>query len=306
MSKIALAFPGIGVKLSGREWVFFNEHRTRVEPFFSEASEIAGVNLTNYLVEQKSESLGSDSLPQHLFALAFGAGFASVLEEADVRGDYAAGFSFGIYAALFASKAVNFTDCARIVVRAHELSSEACRGKNVAMAAVVGLSIQEVHEILASVGEDVQIVNVITETCVIIAGNSVAVDACIRDAESRDSLGAGRLSVRAAYHHPAYLAEASREFAEFLKGIPFSSPIFPVVSSVDFSLITTGVELRNFTAENLGMPIHWLNVAKTLSAQDVTGIIEAGAGISLTRNGSFMPFDISYVNVKNYRRKLGI
>ncbi len=306
MSKIALAFPGIGVELSGRERVFFDEHRSKVEPFFSEASEIAGVNLTNYLVEQKSEPADSDCLPRHLFALAFGAGFAKVLEEANVRGDYAAGFSFGIYAVLFASKAVCFSDCARIVVRAHELSSEACREKNVAMAAVVGLTIPEVQEILASVGGDVQIVNVITETCAIIAGNSEAVDACIRDAEDRDSLRAGRLSVRAAYHHPAYLGDASREFAEFLKSVPFSSPVFPVVSSVDFSLITTGTRLRNFTAENLGLPIHWLNVVRTLSARGVTGIIEAGAGISLTRNGSFMPFDIFYANVKNYRRKLGL
>ncbi len=302
MSKIALAFPGIGVKLSGREGRFFEDHRAVVEPFFSAASAIAAEDLTERLT--KGDTFTTDTLSQHLFALAFGAGFAEVVAHAGVRVDFCAGFSFGIYAALFATGAVDFMNCARIVVRAHELSSKACRDANAAMAAIVGLPMPEVEKIAAKAKGDVQIVNVITESSVIVAGDAQTVDFCIYEAEKRDALGTTRLPVRVAYHHPDYLGAASCEFALFLRSIPFSSPRVPVVSSIDSELVTTGDGLRDFTADNLGHPIHWYNVVKALAAQGVTTIIEAGAGISLTRNGSFMPIDMTYVNTKNYRRKL--
>jgi [acyl-carrier-protein] S-malonyltransferase len=145
--KTAFAFPGTGIKPCGREAPFFARHERILRPLLDEASQIAGADLAGELAAGRVEHLPDDR--NQFFTYAFGAGICRVLDEAGIRPDLAAGYSFGIYGALVAAGAASFGDGLRMVRRAFDLMAGACRGTEAGMAAIVGLGRDDVEALLA-------------------------------------------------------------------------------------------------------------------------------------------------------------
>jgi len=301
--KTAFAFPGAGIKPCGREAPFFARHERILRPLLDEASQIAGVNLAGELSAGRIDRLADDG--NQCFTYAFGAGVCRVLDEAGIRPDLAAGYSFGIYGALVAAGAVSFGDGLRMVRKAFDLMAEGCRGVEAGMAAIVGLGRDDIEALLAGrPGADVHLVITNSDLCHVLSGPAGELARVIEEARGRGAVGTERLEVAVPYHHPM-IAGASADFASFLETIPWKTPACPVVSSITQELLTRPPQLIDFAARNLSTPISWQGVVEKLAAEGVSRIIECGPGISLSQNGRFLPGGIEYVNLRTMEKRIG-
>jgi [acyl-carrier-protein] S-malonyltransferase len=290
----ALAFPGMGIRLTGFERALFLRRRETMLPFFEEAGAKASVDLVAALERGTAKDL--DDRNSQLFTCAFSSALSDALQNNGIAPQYAAGYSFGLYAALFAVRALTFSQTLACVCFAFDAMRDACKGSTWGMAAIIGLSLLETEKL---VRDSLVIVNVNSDACLIVAGLRRDCEALCCRAMEHQAIKAELLPVEIPYHSPDVLAAASQKFRSFLEGLSWNQPVFPLVSSINADLLSGAEGLLDYTARHLCTPISWLKTVGRLHSLGVERIIECGPGVSLSRHGGFMPFEISYVNVKN-------
>jgi [acyl-carrier-protein] S-malonyltransferase len=218
-----------------------------------------------------------------------------------------AGFSFGIYAALYAADAISYESGLTMLREAYLLMDEESHGKDYGMGIIVGLEHAEIYRLLAKkTYRTLCVVNSSNDTCYILSGTKPELRAMLQEAMERDAYSAEVLEVDIAYHHPTLLGEVSVTFAEFIHGLEWTDPACPVVSSIDQTLLKTAADLKDFAARNLTTPINWKQVVRAMERAGVTRIIECGPGVSLTQNGRFISSSMAYTNIKKARRWLQV
>ncbi len=299
----ALAFPGMGIRLTGFERALFLRRRKTMLPFFEEAGALATVDLVSVLEGGSSHGNHLDDRNSQLFTCAFSAAMSDALQDNGITPRYAAGYSFGLYAALFAIRALTFSQTLASACFAFDTMREACAGNAWGMAAIIGLSLPETEKLAR---DSLVVVNVNSDSCVIIAGLRRDCEALCGRAMERQAIKAELLPVDIPYHSPRVLAAATQKFRSFLEGLSWRQPVFPLVSSIDADLLSGAEGLKDYTARHLCTPISWLKTVGRLDSLGVARIIECGPGVSLSRHGGFMPFGISYVNIKNIGRRYGV
>jgi len=295
----------VGVKLCGHEQRFAMAHRNFFESCFEEAGAATDDDLWEAFAEER---IGKhDCRTDHFFTYAFSCAMYDTCRARGVNADLLAGYSFGIYAALYASGALSFTDGLAAVGRAFDLMDTVSRGRDYTMAITLGLTAGEIDAILSRHYYDqLCMVNSNNDTCKVFAGPRASLRRFIEEALRHEAIDARLLEVSIPYHHPRLLHGISGGFREFLSKLHWQSPLRPIISTIDQGLLTSIDELLDFTARNLCTPINWERVAAALNARQIGRVIECGAGISLTQNARFMPFQLEYVNVKNADRKLNL
>jgi [acyl-carrier-protein] S-malonyltransferase len=299
----AFAFPGMGTRLTGFERALFFRHRTLMLPFLEQASHAASMDLVSWLEHDAFEEQYLDDRKSQIFTFAFSAALYEVLKDHGVAAQFMAGYSFGHYAALFASNCLSFSDALACAYRAFDFMRESLPEGAWGMAAIVGLSIAEIEGLLDG---SIMVVNVNGDSCAILAGFASELETLRGRAMEKGALKAELLPVAIPYHLPGILAPAAERLRQYLGTLSWHAPVVPIISSIDQSLITDVGRIIDFTIEHLCTPIHWLRTVGSLTTLGVTRIVECGPGVSISRYGSFMPFDISYVNVKTIRRNYSL
>jgi len=303
--RTAFAFPGVGVRPSGCEAKFYRRHESMVRPFLDEASHAAKTDLAFSLLRDQIEGLEEGT--RQYFTYAFSAGVCAVLQDRGFVPEFTAGYSFGIYAAMYASGAISFTTGLSILEEAYRLMKDACNGNPSGMGFVVGLNRADISRVLDKKSySSLCLVNSNSDMCNIFAGKKKALEGFLAEAQAHGALAAECLSVAIPYHHPRILSEVTPKFRAFLQTFEWERPQCPVVSSIEQTLLVDVDALIDFTARNLSTPNNWQGVVRALNSGSVERMIECGPGISLTQNGRFLPYAIKYVNIKNMLRSLGI
>lgn len=303
--KTAFAFPGAGVKPCGREPDFYGRHELALRPLLEEASEKAGADLVRELTRGGAASL-PDSQNQ-CFTYAFGAGVHDVLERLGRKPDVTAGFSFGVYAALYAARALDFSDGLSAVTEAFRIMKARCGPKTAGMAVIIGLDGEDLGGLIGRNGPGALcLVNSSSDLSHVVAGPRENLAHFCEEAAAAGAVSTAMLDVEVPYHHPEMLGGASDEFRTFLERLRWKEPACPVVSSIDQEALTTSSQLIEFAACNLCTPISWKRVVESLPDMGVGRIIECGPGISLSQNGRFIECDMEYVNLRNMHGRLGI
>ena len=152
-----------------------------------------------------------------------------------------------------------------------------------AMAAIVGLTDQQIYEICAKAAQD-QVVepanfNAIGQT--VIAGHTDAVLRAVKLAELLEARLAKIIPVSAPCHCKL-LMEAAAAFAQILNNISVNTPQIEVVNNVDVAVLTKPEEIKAALTRQLYQPVRWVETIQLFSAKGVTELIECGPGQVLT------------------------
>jgi [acyl-carrier-protein] S-malonyltransferase len=300
---VAFAFPGVGVRPCGREAGFYAVHRHLMEPLLDAAGEAAGEDLARILREGGTASLADRE--QQFFTYAFGAAASLAFREGGLAPSCTAGYSFGIYAALFAAGALSFEDGIAAFSRAYDLMERASAGRGCSMGIVVGLEESDLRRLLDGAGRSLRLVNSNNDTCHVLSGDAGELDRALAAATAQDAFSAQRLPVGIPYHHPDVLSGASAEFAGFLDTLDWRTPACPVISSVDRRMLREAADLEAFAAANLSTPISWREVVRALDRRGFSTLVECGPGVSLTQNARFSATGMRWINLKSRGQKGG-
>ncbi|MBD3401632.1 ACP S-malonyltransferase [candidate division GN15 bacterium] len=281
MSKTALFFPGQASQYVGMGKDLYDAS-AEVRRLYQLASDEIGEDIAKLSFEGPAETLKRTRFTQPAILL-HSLAVLTMLKDAELSFDYAAGHSLGEYGALAVCGAMSFDDAIRAVVRRASLMEEACVANPGTMAAVMGLSDEQISTVCAEAAGDGVVVpaNYNSDVQIVISGS---VDAVTRAADKAKEAGAKRamlLEVGGAFHSP--LMEPARDgLQDYLQELTINEPSRPVVANVTATEVLDSDGIRRLLVEQVTSPVRWAQTMSFLRKNGVTRIIEIGPGKVLT------------------------
>jgi len=278
---IALVFPGQGSQSVGMLASLATRYG-EVSKCFAQASEVLGFDLWQLVAEGPSERLNSTEFTQPAMLVAGIATWRVWQAEAGAAPAVVAGHSLGEFTALVCAQAIAFETAVQLVQLRGQIMQRAVPQGTGAMAAILGLSDEEVEAACAQAAQDevVIAVNYNSPAQVVIAGHARAVDRAIIAAKERGAKRAMLLPVSVPAHSPL-LREAGEQFASRLQQVQISRPSFRYVSALDAVEHSDPADIRATLVRQLASPVRWTATVRALLAIAPT-LVECGPGKVLT------------------------
>lgn len=273
----AFVFPGQGSQVIGM-LNGFGDNRV-VRDTLAEASDAIKVDLAKLIAEGPKVELDLTTNTQPVMLAAAVATWRAWLAAGGVMPAMVAGHSLGEYSALVAAGVIRFVDAIPLVRFRAQAMQEAVPVGQGAMAAILGLSDEEVRAacVEAANGEVAEPVNFNAPAQVVIAGNKNAVERACDAAKARGAKRALLLPVSAPFHS-SLLQPASVKLEKYMANLQFSTPALPLINNVDVAIVNDPALIKDALVRQAASPVRWVETVKRMAAGGVTHVIECGPG----------------------------
>ncbi|MGA2353835.1 MAG: ACP S-malonyltransferase [Terriglobales bacterium] len=276
-SKIAFLFPGQGSQSVGMGKDLADNYPLARQTF-EEADDALGYKLSEVCFAGPEEKLKLTEITQPAILTASVAAWR-VLQEKGLQPDFVAGHSLGEYSAHVAAGTLAFTDAVRTVRNRGRYMQEAVPVGVGAMAAILGMPIDQVTQIAADAaqGEVCQSANINSPEQIVISGNTAAVERAINLATERGAKKAVSLPVSAPFHC-SLMQPAQDRLAADLTALNFQNPSYPVICNIDAAAVTSAEAARAALIRQVTGTVRWEPSIRLLIDHGVQLFIEVGPG----------------------------
>ena len=212
---------------------------------------------------------------------------------------FVAGHSLGEYSALAAAGAIDRSDAARLLKRRGQAMQRAVPVGKGAMAAVLGLGIEECEEVISGFGGQDEICAIANDNGagqVVISGHADAVKIAGERCVEKGAKRAMPLPVSAPFHC-ALMQPAADEMEEALTAITIAPPIVPVVSNVSVSAESDPETIRSLLVKQVTGRVRWRETVEFFGNSEVDSLLEIGAGKVLTGLAKRINRDLKGINI---------
>jgi len=276
MFKTAFIFPGQGAQYVGMGLDFL-EQDPKLERTLTEFDSKNNTELGKIIKDGPEEILKETKFTQPAILFHSIAALKAFQEKSKLKPDYVAGHSLGEFTALVASGVLDLADAMHLVHKRGEFMIKANEGKSYAMAAIIGLTSQQVREICkeASKKDVVIAANFNTPVQTVISGSEPGVKTACKLAKSAGAKRIVPLVVGGAFHSPQ-IERAKIWLAEEMNKIHFSYTGIPIVSNVDAKPVTETEKIKNNLADQVISPVLWVDSINNLINLGVKLFLEFG------------------------------
>ena len=277
MSKFAFVFPGQGSQAVGMLNGFAGN--AAVAQTIAEASDALQFDLGKLIAEGPKEDLDLTTNTQPVMLTAAVATYRAWLAAGGPVPALVAGHSLGEYSALVAAGVIAFKDAVPLVRFRAQAMQEAVPVGQGGMAAILGLSDDEVRAACAEAaqGQVVEPVNFNAPAQVVIAGHKEAVERACQAAKDRGAKRALPLPVSAPFHS-SLLKPASDRLREYMAGVNFAAPQIPLINNVDVAIVNDPAGIKDALVRQAASPVRWVETVQKMAAEGVTHVVECGPG----------------------------
>ncbi len=274
---IAFVFPGQGSQAIGMLNGFAGN--PVVAATIAEASDALGFDLGKMIAEGPKEALDLTTNTQPVMLASAVAFYRAWIAAGGAAPSIVAGHSLGEYSALVAAGAIAFRDAVPLVRFRAQAMQEAVPVGQGGMAAILGLSDDDVRAACAEAaqGEVVEPVNFNAPAQVVIAGHKGAVERACEAAKAKGAKRALPLPVSAPFHS-SLLKPASDRLRDYLAGITFSAPSIPLINNVDVVVNNDPAAVKDALVRQAASPVRWVETVQAMATGGVTRVIECGPG----------------------------
>jgi [acyl-carrier-protein] S-malonyltransferase len=277
--KIAFLFPGQGSQAVGMGRDLF-ENFSSARAVFEEADDVLGFSISKLCFEGPEDRLKlTENTQPAILTVSIAA--SRVLAERGIEAHAAAGHSLGEYSAYVAAGALSFREAVAAVHKRGRYMQEAVPAGEGAMAAILGLSAEQVKEICVAARSDsggvVSPANFNSPEQTVISGTAAAVSAASDLAKGRGASRTVMLAVSAPFHCSLMQAAQDR-LGEDLNAIVFHDPRISVISNVDAEWVETGDAARDGLIRQVTGAVRWVECERRLIEIGTTHWIEVGPG----------------------------
>ncbi|AUB68529.1 TPA: ACP S-malonyltransferase [Legionella pneumophila] len=299
MVKTAFVFPGQGSQSIGMLSDFMPQY-TVITDVFAEASDALGYDLWDLVQNGPETKLNQTEYTQAAMLTADVAIYRLLMQLGIPQPQVMAGHSLGEYAALVCANSLSLKDAAQLVARRGQVMQNAIPLGEGAMAAIVGLSDEQVRSLCEQASTDNHLVTPANYNAIgqiVVAGHRMAVDKIIQLAEEAGARLAMIIPVSVPCHCPL-LKDAAELFAENLAQIEFQVPSVDVVSNVDLSFYHSSQHIRDKLKEQLYSPVRWVEIVQLIQQRGIELVVECGPGKVL--NGLIKRIERNLITISVY------
>ena len=249
---------------------------------FAEADDALGFSISRLCFEGPEEELRLTANTQPAIVTASIAALRVYEKEIGIAPEIeiAAGHSLGEYSALVAAGAIAFPDAVRAVRERGRLMQEAVPSGKGAMAALIGLELQQVEEICNEVSVEGEIAvpaNLNAPGQVVIAGHAGPVRKALAIAKERGASMSVELKVSAPFHCP--LMQPARDgMKPVLDAIKIGEFKFGVIANVTAEVNRDPNRVVPLLLEQITAPVRWEASMAIIGQSGMTDAIEFGCG----------------------------
>ena len=247
-----------------------------------EASDALDQDMAKLIAEGPLEALSLTTNTQPVMLTAAYAIYRAWQAEGGPAPALVAGHSLGEYTALVVAGALAFRDAVPLVRFRAQAMQEAVPVGTGGMAAILGLSDDEVRAACAEasaggVAGVVEAVNFNAPSQVVIAGDKAAVERACEIAKAKGAKRALPLAVSAPFHS-SLLKPASDRLRDYLADIQINPPSIPLLNNVDVALVSDPAAIKDALVRQAAGPVRWVESVQAMRRDGVTHVIECGPG----------------------------
>jgi [acyl-carrier-protein] S-malonyltransferase len=244
----------------------------------------------------------TDELHSQYAAYIISCSISNILKRNSVHTDYVAGYSMGLYAALYHAESVNFEQGLGLITSAYTIIRQAAAGIDFGTGVIAGFDRDDVRSLITEEG-DLEIINANNRHSFLIAGSSAAVKNALARAKNQGALNAKYLAFKLPYHS-RYMNEAARDFYDYCSGLTIYDPACRLVSTIDRREISDWTEVLKDLADNINCNINWHETMDSMIASGTDTFIECGPGKSLYRIAQFIDGSFTVYHLHTMRELL--
>jgi [acyl-carrier-protein] S-malonyltransferase len=283
---VAFVFPGQGSQAVGMGKALADTFAP-ARQVFAEVDAALGEKLSDTIWNGPAETLTlTENAQPALMAVSIAA--LHVLErEAGLditRGVvFVAGHSLGEYSALAAARALSVADAARLLrIRGRAMQKAVPVGAG-AMAALIGLDLDEARAIAAEASGAgvIAAANDNGAGQIVLSGARAAIERAVEIAKARGVKRAMMLPVSAPFHCPL-MQPAADVMAEALGEVSVKAPLVPVVTNVTAHPVKDPQQIVRNLVEQITATVRWRESVEFMAQSGVSAFFEIGAGKVLT------------------------
>lgn len=282
MSDWAVVFPGQGSQSIGMINGFIDTFPV-VRTLFADASDVLGYDLLSLVTDGPASQLNQTIYTQPALLVSAYAIWQCWQSLADFTPAFLAGHSLGEYTALLCSGVLSFSDALQLVsVRAEAMQQAVPEGVG-AMAAIVGLSDDEVAVLCleAAQGDVLSPANFNSKGQVVVAGHHQAVLRVVELATNAKAKLARLLPVSVP-SHCLLMRPALDQLKQVMSSMTWHQPSVPVIQNYDVMAHSDVQGIQHSLLQQLISPVQWVSTIKAMQQHGVERIIECGPGKVLT------------------------
>ncbi|MEW5758094.1 MAG: ACP S-malonyltransferase [Candidatus Omnitrophota bacterium] len=296
---VGLLFPGQGVQYveMGKD---LYETFPQAKDVFSKADQVLGFNLSDICFEGPIEELTKSKICQPAILTASIAAWEALKTSSRLQitdYNYAVGLSLGEYSALVAAGSISFEDAVYLVHKRGEFMDEASIKNPGRMAAVIGLTKENVS--LLCKQANVEPANLNCPDQIVVSGSIEAIDNLKEIAVSLGAKKVIALATSGAFHS-SFMQEASDKLKILLDRITINNPVVPVISNFTAVIEDSPDLIRQNLVKQLTGSVLWEDSVRFMIGKGIKNFYEVGPGRVL--KGLMRKIDPE-VNVINIEKK---
>ncbi|NOX86809.1 MAG: ACP S-malonyltransferase [Chlorobi bacterium] len=284
--KTAFIFPAFVSEYLGTEDQILRSFSGNFQQKLDTLTRITGDDYQNLSLDDPDFT--HDELRSQIISYVFSCSLSDELTNRGLKPVAVAGYSMGLYAALYGSRVFEFEHGLQLVEEAYAVSRSVIKGIDCGMGSVIGLTRDEIETLIIDFKISAEIANTNSKYSHLITGKLKDVEHLLDKARETGAMNVSFLPVKTPYHS-RLLKETQVEFGQFIKNhIPLKEPDYPVISCIDQKVLKTSEAIANELVRNLHESLNWKKTFEKLLNMGISQFVECGAGKSLQKIGRFM------------------
>lgn len=294
--KIAFLFPGQGSQYCGMGKDFC-ESFTSAKQIFEEADDLLNRSLSQIVFDGPLDILTETRNSQtgiYVTSLAI----LKVLQDQfpTLAPSVCAGLSLGEYTALTASQRLTFKQGLPLVQSRGEYMNEACIANKGTMAAILGLSAEQVESLVkeANIPQDLWIANFNAPGQVVISGTIKGVEQGMELAKAKGAKRTLPLQVQGAFHS-GLMSYAEDRLKEKIYQISLKESPIDLVMNVPGDFVVDLKKIQDYMIRQVTNPVRWEQGIRAMNNIDF--FIEIGCGKTLAGMNRQMGITVPTISI---------
>ena len=274
----AFLFPGQGSQKISMGYDLY-EKTDIGKKYFNLANEIMDCDIKDIIFNGPDEKLKETFYTQpaiYIVSVIIG----KILMSMGYTPKMVAGNSLGEYSACTISGSFSFENGLSLVKLRAENMQIAGKTNPGTMAAIIGLSSEDILEICTSTSTETNVVvpaNYNSPNQIVISGNNSAVQNAMQEARNTGARLVKELNVSGAFHSPL-MGTAKSALSEALDKIDINDSDIPVYSNVNAQPTFNANEIRINLKNQIDSPVLWTNTIVNMKNDNALKMIEVGPG----------------------------